>query len=81
MEALINLGGLNKKMNKFEAKDIRNIAILGHQSSGKTTITESILNITGVIGKKGEIEKGTTVADYTKEEKARHISISTSFSR
>lgn len=78
MEALINLGGLNKKMNKFEAKDIRNIAILGHQSSGKTTITESILNITGVIGKKGEIEKGTTVADYTKEEKARHISISTS---
>lgn len=65
-------------MNKFEAKDIRNIAILGHQSSGKTSLTESILNITGVIGKKGEIEKGTTVSDYTKEEKARHISISAS---
>lgn len=63
-------------MNKFEAKDIRNIAILGHQSSGKTTLTESILNVAGVIGKKGEVEKGTTVADYTKEEKARQISIS-----
>lgn len=65
-------------MNKFEAKDIRNIAILGHQSSGKTTLTEAILNIAGVIVKKGEIEKGTTVSDYTKEEKSRHISISTS---
>ncbi len=65
-------------MNKYEAKDIRNIALLGHQSSGKTTITEAILNVAGVIGKKGEIEKGTTVADFTKEEKSRHISISTS---
>ncbi|HEY8364642.1 MAG TPA: elongation factor G [Haloplasmataceae bacterium] len=65
-------------MNKYVAKDIRNIALLGHQSSGKTTIIESILNITGVIGKKGEIEKGTTVSDFTKEEKSRHISISTS---
>jgi len=65
-------------LNKFEAKDIRNIAILGHQSSGKTLITEAILNVAGMLGKKGEVEKGTTVSDYTKEEKGRHISISTS---
>lgn len=65
-------------MNKFEAKNIRNIALLGHQSSGKTLITEAILNVSGVTSKKGEIEKGTTVSDYTKEEKARLISISAS---
>ncbi len=65
-------------MNKYEAKDIRNIALLGHQSSGKTTITEAILNVAEIIGKKGEVEKGTTVSDFTKEEKSRTISISTS---
>lgn len=65
-------------MDKYEAKDIRNIAILGHQSSGKTTISEAILNVAEIISKKGEIEKGTTVSDFTKEEKSRHISISTS---
>ena len=65
-------------MNKYEANHIRNIAILGHQGSGKTLLTEAILNIAGVLSKKGEVEKGTTVSDYTKEEKTRQISISTS---
>ncbi|QVK17095.1 elongation factor G [Mycoplasmatota bacterium] len=65
-------------MNTFEAKNIRNIAILGHQSSGKTSISEAILNVAGVIEKKGIVEKGTTVSDYTKEEKGRNISISMS---
>lgn len=65
-------------MNNYEVKNIRNIAILGHQGSGKSTLSEAILNVAGVINKKGEIEKGTTISDYTKEEKSRLISISTS---
>ncbi len=77
VSAFKNLGGLIK-MNKFEAKDIRNIALLGHQGSGKTSISEAILNVAGVIGKKGEVEKGTTTSDYSKEEKGKHISLSTS---
>lgn len=65
-------------MKTYEVQSIRNIALLGHQGSGKTTLTESILNVAGVIDKKGEVEKGTTVSDFTKEEKDRKISITTS---
>lgn len=65
-------------MKNYEVQNIRNVAILGHQGSGKTSLTEAILNVANVIPKKGEIEKGTTVSDFTKEEKSRQISISTS---
>ncbi|HEY8436797.1 MAG TPA: elongation factor G [Haloplasmataceae bacterium] len=65
-------------MKNYEIQSIRNIVLLGHQGTGKTTLTESILQVTGVIDKKGEVEKGTTVSDFTKEEKDRQISITTS---
>ena len=54
----------------MDASKIRNVAILGHQSSGKTTLVESIYAT--ALGKpKGSIEKGSTISDYLPEEKAR----------
>lgn len=62
-------------MNKYSANKIKSFAILGHQGSGKTSLVESILLKTGVINAKGTVEEGTTVSDYTKEEKNAKISI------
>lgn len=53
---------------------IRNIAILGHLQSGKTTLVESLYSIT-TGAPKGTVEKGTTISDYTAEEKAKVASI------
>ncbi len=58
--------------------NIRNVVLLGHQGVGKTSLIESLLFITNKITKKGHITEGTTVSDYTKEEKKAHISIYTS---
>lgn len=65
-------------MKEYQTDQIRNIAFLGHGSCGKTTITESILFKTGVIKRKGKIEEGNTVSDYSKEENNRQFSIGTS---
>jgi elongation factor G len=53
---------------------IRNIVILGHLQSGKTTLVESLYSIT-TGAPKGTVEKGTTISDYTAEEKAKMASI------
>ena len=55
----------------FEAKNIRNVVVLGHQSSGKTTLGEGLAFVTGLIGAKGEVEKKNTISDYTAEEQRR----------
>lgn len=65
-------------LNFYDAHKIRNIAVLGHQGTGKTSLVESMLYVTGAINKKGEVEKGTTVSDYTVEEKKHLTSISAS---
>ena len=48
---------------KYTAQNIRNIAILGHQSSGKTTLAEAIAYTSKMISTKGEIEKKNTICD------------------
>ncbi len=59
----------------FLANNIRNVAVLGHQGTGKTTLVESLLSITS--GKeKGSIERKNTVSDFTAEEKNRLTSCS-----
>ena len=55
----------------FEAKNIRNVVVLGHQSSGKTSLTEGLAFVSGGIGVKGEVEKKNTLSDYTAEEQRR----------
>lgn len=62
-------------MKQFPASQIRNVAIIGHQESGKTVLAESLLFTAGSIGRRGRIEDGNTTMDYDSEEVARGISI------
>lgn len=61
----------------YETKNIRNICLLGHGNSGKTTLTESILFTAGAIDRQGKVTDGNTVCDYDAEEIKRQITIST----
>jgi len=65
-------------MKNYSANAIRNVVILGHSGSGKTTIAEAALNATGVISRLGRVDDGNTVSDYDPEEIKRRVSISTS---
>ena len=60
------------------AKDIRNICLLGHGGNGKTSLTESMLFLTGDTDRLGRVADGNTVCDYDPEETKRKISISMS---
>ena len=65
-------------MKTYGADAIRNVAILGHTGSGKTTIVEAALNIAGLTTRVGRVEDGNTVSDYDPEEIARGFSIGAS---
>ncbi len=62
-------------MKNYSVENIRNVALLGHGGSGKTTLTEAILLATKVTSRMGKIEDGNTVADFDKEEIARGFTI------
>ena len=59
----------------FSPDKIRNVVILGHQGSGKTTLVESLYQVATDSPTKGSVEKGTTISDYLKEEQDRLSSI------
>jgi elongation factor G len=61
-------------MQTDSAKDIRNFAIVGHASCGKTMLSEAMLACSGAIGRMGRIAEGSTVSDYHPSEKQRQIS-------
>ena len=65
-------------MKVYETSQIRNIAILGHLGSGKTTIVESLLFASGQISQRGSVESKNTVSDHMDEEKIKQGSLSTS---
>jgi len=62
-------------MKTYQTSDIRNFAIVGHASSGKTMLSECMLACSGVINRLGSIAAGNTQSDYHQEEKDRKISI------
>ena len=62
-------------MKQYQSSDIRNFAIVGHGSSGKTCLAEAMLKSGGMINRLGTIETGTTTSDYHPGEKERQISI------
>ena len=60
----------------YETKNIRNVCFMGHGNTGKTTLAESMLYLTGAIDRQGKVTDGNTVCDYDAEEIKRQISIS-----
>ncbi|HKL88914.1 MAG TPA: elongation factor G, partial [Salinibacter sp.] len=65
-------------MTVSSTTDIRNVALVGHQGSGKTALAEAMLHASGAIGRLGSVDEGTTQSDYHPSEKERGISIFTS---
>jgi elongation factor G len=65
-------------MKNYPPAEIRNFAIVGHATSGKTMLSEAMLLCAGVITRMGRIADGTTVSDYHVSEKQRQISVSAS---
>ncbi len=53
----------------YSATNLRNVGIIGHSGSGKTSLTEAILYFTSMVDRLGTIEEGNTVSDYDTEEK------------
>lgn len=65
-------------MKVYDTQHIRNVVILGHGGSGKTTLVEAMAYVTGVIKRQGRVEDGNTISDFDKEEAKRLFSIGTS---
>ena len=65
-------------MNIYTTDKIRNVCLLGHGGSGKTSLVEAIAYLSGITSRLGKVADGNTLSDYSKEEQKRQFSISTS---
>ncbi len=65
-------------MNVYTTDSIRNVVILGHGGSGKTSLVEAMAHVSGLTSRLGKVADGTTISDYDKEEIKRKFSINTS---
>lgn len=65
-------------MKVYRTDEIRNVVLLGHGGSGKTSLVEAMLYVSGATNRMGKITDHNTVSDFDKEEQKREFSISTS---
>ena len=65
-------------MNVYTTDKIRNVVLLGHGGSGKTSLVEAMAYLSGITSRMGKVTDGNTVSDYSKEEQKRQFSIGTS---
>ena len=65
-------------MKEYNINNLRNVGLVGHSGSGKTSLVEALLYSSKLIDRQGKIEDGSTSSDYDLEEKKRGISINTS---
>ncbi len=65
-------------MKEYTTDKLRNVALVGHQGAGKTSLVEAMLYNTGAITRLGRIEEKNTVSDWDEEEKERGLSLTTS---
>jgi len=63
-------------VKEYTTDMLRNLVLLGHGSSGKTSLAEAMLYASGAINRMGRVEEGTTVTDFDEEEIRRRISLS-----
>lgn len=65
-------------MKVYTTDKIRNVVLLGHGGSGKTSLAEAMAYLSGITSRMGKVTDGNTLSDFTKEEQKRQFSISTS---
>ncbi len=65
-------------MNVYTTDKIRNVVLLGHSGSGKTSLVEAMAYLAGITSRMGKTDDSNTISDYGKEEQKRHFSIATS---
>ncbi len=65
-------------MNVYTTDKIRNVVVLGHGGSGKTSLVEAMAYLSGITSRLGSVPDGNTISDFDKEEQKRKFSISTS---
>lgn len=64
-------------MKEYSTEYIRNVALVSHGGAGKTMLAEACLHFSGATTRLGQIEDGTTIADFEDEEVRRNLSLST----